>query len=71
MGEVPRSLEDVYQPLVANIGIDYPSPDKEVKVKEIINQTIKFLTNLNIARLNLEEGNQQISQPPREWRIVQ
>jgi hypothetical protein len=71
VGEVPRSLEDVYQPLVANIWIDYPSSDKEVKVKEIINQTIKLLINLNIVRQNLEEVNQQISQPPRNWRIVQ
>ena len=45
--------------------------DDLVEVHEKGNYMLQNLINLNIVRLKLEEGNQQISQPPRELMIVQ
>ena len=45
--------------------------DDLVEVHEKGNYVSQNLINLNIVRLNVEEVNQQIPQPPREWRIFQ
>ena len=44
--------------------------DNLVEVHEKGNYVFQKIMKLNIVRLNLEEVNQQISKPPREWRIV-
>ena len=44
--------------------------DDLVEGHEKGNYVLQNLIHLSIVRLNLEEVNQQISQPPREWRIV-
>ena len=65
------SVEDQDTSLREASGASKTLNDDLVEVHEKGNYVSQNLINLNIVRLNLEEGNQQISQPPREWRIVQ
>jgi hypothetical protein len=65
------SLEDQDTSLREASGASKTLTEDLVEVHENVNYVLQKLINLNIVRLNLEEGNQQIFQPPREWRIVQ
>ena len=64
------SVEDQDTSLREASGASKTLTDDLVEVHEKENDVLQNLINLNIVRLNLEEVNQQISQPPREWRIV-
>ena len=64
------SVEDQDISLREASGASRTLTDDLVEVHEKGNYVLQNLINFNIVRLNLEEGNQQISQPPREWRII-
>ena len=65
------SLEDQDISLREASGASKTLNDDLVEVHEKGNDVSQNLISLNIVRLNVEEVNQQIPQPPREWRIVQ
>ena len=65
------SVEDQDTSLREASGASKTLNDDLVEVHEKGNYVSQNLINLNIVRLNVEEVNQQIPQPPREWRIVQ
>jgi hypothetical protein len=65
------SVEDQDISLREASGASKTLSDDLVEVHEKGNYVLHNLIRLSIVRLNLEEVNQQISQPPREWRIVQ
>jgi hypothetical protein len=65
------SVEDQDTSLREASGACKTLTDNLVEVHEKENYVLQKLINLNIVRLNLEERNQQLFQPPRDWRIVQ
>ena len=64
------SVEDQDKSLREASGASKTLTDDSVEVHEKGNYVLQNVIHLSIVRLNLEEVNQQISQPPREWRIV-